>query len=175
MWFNCICPCFQLVSCVLGPFLNLLQECYKRHFELKNRVQFNCFILIIRLEIGGFTKILGGRLRVGQKLGQRPSSSPNMVAAGPEPGGHQALLPCGRSQVTGVPIAASLWLPSPGELLSLGLYPHTPLASGSCTQHTLTHVGFWGRVCSVACSGWGHVGGPLCCTLQFPTPVLITP
>ena len=95
------------------------------------------------------------------------SSSPNMVAAGPEPGGHQALLPCGGSQVTGVPSAASLWLPSPGELLSPGLDPHTPLPSGSCTQHTLTHVGFWGRVCSVECSGWGHVGGvasPRCFT-----------
>ena len=103
------------------------------------------------------------------------SSSPNMVAAGPEPGGHQALLPCGGSQVTGMPIAASLWLPSPGELLSPGLYPHTPLSSGSCTQHTLTHIGFRGPVCSVECSVWGHVGGPLCCTLQFPAPVLITP
>ena len=47
----------------MGPFLNLLQECYKRHFELKNRVRFNCFLLIIRLEIGGVTTILGGRLR----------------------------------------------------------------------------------------------------------------
>ena len=36
------------------------------------------------------------------------SSSLNTVAAGPEPGGHQALLPCGGSQETGVPIAASL-------------------------------------------------------------------
>ena len=42
------------------------------------------------------------------------SSSPNTVTTGPEPGGHQALLPCGGSQETGVPIAASLWL---GELL----------------------------------------------------------
>jgi len=36
------------------------------------------------------------------------SSSPNAVAAGPGPGGHQALLPCGRSQETKVPIAVSL-------------------------------------------------------------------
>ena len=32
----------------------------------------------------------------------------NTVAAGPGPGGHQALLPCGRSQETKVPIAVSL-------------------------------------------------------------------
>ena len=51
------------MSCILGLFLNLVQECYKRHFELKNSVQFNCFLLIIRLEIGGVTTILGSRLR----------------------------------------------------------------------------------------------------------------
>ena len=37
---------------------------------------------------------------------------------------------------------------------------HTPLPSGSCTQHTRRVLG-----ACVRSSGWGHVDGPLCCTL----------
>jgi len=62
-----------------------------------------------------------------------------MVAAGPEPGGHQALLPCGGSQVTGVPITASLWLPSPGELLS-PVYIPIPLSLLAPVHSTHSHM-----------------------------------
>ena len=52
LWFNCISPCLQLVRLHFGPFLNFLQECYKRHFKLKNRVWFGRCLLLTRLQIG---------------------------------------------------------------------------------------------------------------------------
>ena len=52
---------------------------------------------------------------------------------------------CLLQPVSGCPLRGSfsppVYIPIPLSLLML--------LPGSCTQHTLTHVGFWGRVCSV--------------------------
>jgi len=69
------------------------------------------------------------------------SGSPNIVSASRRPGGHQALLPCDGSQVTGVLTAANLWLPSLGGAYLLPVFyipiPLSPLAPiYSTNSHT---------------------------------------
>ena len=95
---------------------------------------------------GGAGSLRGPGVVVGRVGALWVHSSPNTVAAGPE---HQALLPCGGSQVTGVSIAASLWLPSPGELP--GLYPIPLSLLAPVHSHTCRVSG--------ACVLWGVVDG----------------